>query len=488
MQALTDVPTWWDEHVSVFSASGMLVKHGERLGGRVSLFDQAPRVAAFLPEGKVTSAGEIAGNISLTNVPAATLFWDRGNGLAFAVLLNFWTFLFGFSDGALRALPCVLGILAVPVTYAVAVAMFSSRWIGLLAALLVSCNDLLIRYSQEVRSYSMAVLLSLLATWLFVRSWHSYGSRRGFYAALYSCVLTVLWFCHYLAAPVLAGAHLLAALFLKGRRWPVSLWLVGNAAAFVALAIWMAWGGWLGLIAMGEHDRVWLNRALEGSMFWLQPFTWRLALRLFVENTAHAFIPYLLVGPLLRLQTAVVVLGLASFLFGLWLAAGKKNRPTIVCLILAGAVALGGSLAVFLSWKSGHTLPFISRYQTAYVPYLMILVSVSFASLASDKRCLARLASFVMFLAVVASCVTNIRVVSSESRKAQFSTDEFLARADLDALPNQTIVCRTLDQALIAALKVADRFPGTGILFDSRAADKISLVKFDAAPLVPPVR
>ena len=477
LHELTVVPTWWDEHASVFSASGMLVQQGgDYLSGRVSLVNGVPREAAFLPEGKIVTAGELADSIRLQNVPAATLFWDRGNGLAFAFVLHFWTRIFGFSDQALRSLACVLGILAIPAAYAVACALFSDRWVGLLSALLVSCNELLIRYSQEVRSYSLAVVISLLATWLFVRTWNLCGRQRAVFAALYACAISILWFSHYLAGPVLTVAHLLAALMKPERRGALTVWFLANAMALALLLVWMLWGGRLGLLAMSEHDRVWLERASQGHMFWLQPFEWRLAFRLFVEGTAHAVIPYVLVGPILRYQTLMILATFAAFLLGLWLVMRKQGCNALPSLVLAGSAALGGLLAVVLAWKSGHTLPFISRYQTFYVCYQLMIVSASCIALLSCRQIVYRIGAAIVALGILQSGLENLRVIFNESGKPGFSTDEFIARANRHDLPSQTIVCTKLDQALIAGLKIAGESPQTGILIDKSAAEKISMV------------
>jgi len=476
---LTDVPTWWDEHVSVFAASGVVVKQGDRLQGRVSLFDEteAPRVAEILPERQGVKAGRLESSIRVANIPAATLFWDRGNSLAFAFLLNAWTGLFGFSDSALRALPCLLGMLAIPAIYLLASALFSSRWAALLSAFLVSINALLIRYSQEVRSYSLAVLLSLLATWFFVLAWKASGRRQAALIALYVGSITLLWFSHYLAGPVLTAAHFLAALSCQKPRAPLAIWLAGSLFAFVALSVWMLWGAALGFAAMGEHDRVWLARAIEGNVTWLKQFTWREAANQFVQTTSGAIMPYIIVGQAGKpLEMAVLAGMLVSFVGGLWITARKGGRTAISAIILCGVLALGTTLAVYLAWKSGHTLPFIRRYQTFYVCYQIILLSVAFVALAGEKRVVAWLGVALMLTGFVQSGKANLRTIFDERKESKFSMDNFLREEIRAGATRQTIVCRTLDSALIAGLKAARLSPDTVILLDKAAPEEISIL------------
>ena len=474
---LTTTPTWWDEHVSVFSATGMLVKQGDRLGGRTATFDGGPRSAKFLPNKQIVESGNLVDQIRIYNVPAATLFWDRGNGLAFALVLNVWTRLFGFSDLALRTLPCLLGILAIPCAYAVGLALFSSRWIGLFSALLVSCNALLIRYSQEVRPYSLAVLLSLLATWIFVHAWNVSERRRGLFSVLYTLAITLLWFSHYLAVPVLTVAHFLSLSTRKDRKWPFFVWLQGNLVACSALIIWMLWGANLGLVAMGEHDKVWLHRALEGGIPWLSPFSWGNTLECFVNNTLHSIVPYLFFWSMeSRFQALFFAAVLTLFFVGLILLLKKGGRQTISGLVLSGVLGLGGLLAIALSWRSGHNLPFMERYQTFYICYELIVLSAAFTTLVSSNRVFLLLGSTFMLFGFLCLVQANCKVIFSDRGKIGFSLDAFLAQADQQDLSMQTIVCSTLDWALIAGLKVASISPHTGIFVSESAEDDISFV------------
>jgi 4-amino-4-deoxy-L-arabinose transferase-like glycosyltransferase len=80
-----------------------------------------------------------------------------------------WVRLFGNDEIGLRSLSALAGVAAVPVTYAAA-SVLSGRRVGLLAALIVGVNPLLIWYSQEGRSYSLLVFLCATSYWLFARA------------------------------------------------------------------------------------------------------------------------------------------------------------------------------------------------------------------------------------------------------------------------------------------------------------------------------
>ena len=126
------------------------------------------------------------------------LWWDEGYSLYFATqpladmlaqtaqdihpplyyaLLHGWIGLFGASPVAVRLLSVTIGVLTVPLAYAVGRFLGGSR-VGLLGALLLAVNPLHIFYSQEVRMYGLVALLGLLSTmcalWLLLGD-----DRRG---------------------------------------------------------------------------------------------------------------------------------------------------------------------------------------------------------------------------------------------------------------------------------------------------------------------
>lgn len=93
------------------------------------------------------------------------------------VMLHFWTRIFGESEIAMRSLAAVTGIAVIPAVYFMMRALMlfprldsrvvchqRASWAGLLAAALVAVSPLHIHLSQQVRGYSLAVLLVALTT------------------------------------------------------------------------------------------------------------------------------------------------------------------------------------------------------------------------------------------------------------------------------------------------------------------------------------
>lgn len=86
----------------------------------------------------------------------------------FYFILHFWMKFFGENDFAIRCLPLLSGILTLPVSYFVGRELNGPRG-GLITLVFFSINSGLIYFSQEVRFYSLLVLLSTLVALFLVR-------------------------------------------------------------------------------------------------------------------------------------------------------------------------------------------------------------------------------------------------------------------------------------------------------------------------------
>jgi mannosyltransferase len=112
-----------------------------------------------------------------------------------------WSNLFGTGEAALRSLSAFLGTAIVPVAYAAAKKLVSSRT-GLVTAALVAFNPFLVWYSQEARSYALISLLGALSFLFFVRFVREKRpSLLWWWAAASALALTSHYFAVFLVAP-----------------------------------------------------------------------------------------------------------------------------------------------------------------------------------------------------------------------------------------------------------------------------------------------
>jgi hypothetical protein len=131
-------------------------------------------------------------------------------------LLHYWTALFGHSEGAVRALSVVFGVLTIPVMYAVGRRLFDER-VGLLSALIIALAEFHIRYAQEAKGYSLLALLALLSMY-YIRA-----------VPAGSCVVGTVRLCRIERAPYL-HSRLRIAVFCSPESLPACLTLLLRTA------------------------------------------------------------------------------------------------------------------------------------------------------------------------------------------------------------------------------------------------------------------
>ncbi|HYZ78949.1 MAG TPA: glycosyltransferase family 39 protein [Gaiellaceae bacterium] len=176
--------------------------------------------------------GDEAFSVTLARKPFGE-FWrvvseSQANMSLYYFLLRPWTAL-GDGEAVVRLLSLLAGVLAVAVLYRAAERLFDRR-IATLAALLLAVNGFFLRYAQEARSYALVLLLTTLATVLFLRLQVERATRS--LDAAYVVVGALALYAHYFAAFVLAG-HLLA-LAVAGRPLRAQLLRLGGVGVLVA--------------------------------------------------------------------------------------------------------------------------------------------------------------------------------------------------------------------------------------------------------------
>src|SRR5437868_11084773 len=96
------------------------------------------------------------------------LLWRREANMSFYYLLMRGWIQLGHGEAWLRALSATFGVLAIPAIYFLGRSLWG-RSAGLVAALLLAVNAYHIRYSQEARAYSLAVLLVVLSFYFLIQ-------------------------------------------------------------------------------------------------------------------------------------------------------------------------------------------------------------------------------------------------------------------------------------------------------------------------------
>jgi len=143
-------------------------------------------------------------------------------------VIRFWLPLAGTTDFALRFPSLLFGVLCIPLMGGLGTALFG-RWVGLLAALLLTVNPFLIWYAQDARMYPLATALSLACLASLVRALQTNQWWRW---AIYAVCGALALYSHYYAGLILVVSGLFALGWLAwspadrgsvGRRWLASV-------------------------------------------------------------------------------------------------------------------------------------------------------------------------------------------------------------------------------------------------------------------------
>ncbi len=155
---------------------------------------------------------------------------SESNPPVFFVVMHAWSSLFGFDELALKTPPLLFGILTVPAVYALGRAS-GGRFVALWSAGFAALAPELAYYSQEVRPYSLAVLLTVLTV---VTYWRALTTRRWDAFATWVVAATLLIYVQYTGLFVLAGLALATA-YLAAMRVAIPWRRLVLAFAAVAL-------------------------------------------------------------------------------------------------------------------------------------------------------------------------------------------------------------------------------------------------------------
>ena len=172
----------------------------------------------------------------------ATAPWHRfanvvshreANMALYYLLLRGWA-VFGHSEIALRSLSVILAVGALWVVIMLARSLFGRRT-ALVAGLLFAVNPLFIQFAQDVRGYSLALLLVSASCFFFVRGIHQVGTPPRFCWTAYTVVTSLAAYTNFWAALV-PVAQALSLGFLPPGRIP---WrrVLASAAVLVVLLL-----------------------------------------------------------------------------------------------------------------------------------------------------------------------------------------------------------------------------------------------------------
>ena len=179
----------------------------------------------------------------LARLPVSTILHWTGHDVhppLYYLLLRAWWLLVGDGAFVLRFPSVLLGTMGVAVIYGLGRAL-GGRRAGLLSALLLTLSRFAIFWSQEIRMYALAALLTTGTLWAAIRIWQGGGWRAWIVYVLTGAgsLLSL-----YLTAPVLVITNLafpLVWLRSDRRRGLLARWATAQVAVLALAAPWLAY-------------------------------------------------------------------------------------------------------------------------------------------------------------------------------------------------------------------------------------------------------
>lgn len=240
------------------------------------------------------------------------------------LVLHFWQSIFGSSVISLRGFSVACGIATVLLLYLL-LRKITDEKVAKLGAFFAAIGPFLVRYSDEMRMYSLAALLAVAATYLLVTALQARSRKRWLWWTAYGLIVAAGMYTQYFFV-LLVPVHVAYALYTH--KWKLahllrdSGWWLGNLLAGGLFAIWLP-----SMIAQ-------LSRVQQG--FWIPPTSIES-----IPNTISYFMVYSnMLTPILG-YTLIVALALSPLFLvkreraNAWLLVGWLIVPMLVVFLLS---------------------------------------------------------------------------------------------------------------------------------------------------------
>ncbi|MCH8147282.1 MAG: glycosyltransferase family 39 protein [Planctomycetes bacterium] len=210
-----------------------------------SLANSAARRAEFESPGYRTILDFSRGTTELSAESTWSAVWrgmrNDSHPPTYFLLLQSWRKLVGDGEFAVRLLPTIFSILSL-VPFALILREYRRPMVGVAVAAALAGTFCHIRYAQDNRPYSLALLLLGLSYWTFVKmqlGWDGFRSReRIVWVVAYGIATYLSVMTHYFTAAVLAGQAVLIA--AQGTRPFRRVWMIAVGATVMAFVL--TWG------------------------------------------------------------------------------------------------------------------------------------------------------------------------------------------------------------------------------------------------------
>jgi len=187
------------------------------------------------------------------------------------IILHFFIQLFGESETALRTASVIFGFLSIIMIYKIGELLFNKD-VGLIAALILALSKFHIYFSQEVRSYSLQVLLVLLSFYFFINLFKTKNLKNSI--GLVAANILLIYTHHYGMFIILSQNIIFFIIFLFSRpnvNLNLKRWLLLQAAIVILFLPWI--GVILNILLSGQSGKVWFTPPVKWLMYTFKEYS-----------------------------------------------------------------------------------------------------------------------------------------------------------------------------------------------------------------------
>lgn len=301
----------------------------------------------------------------------------------YQVLLHFWCKIFSFSDLALRAFSAFCGILSVCTAFLIGKELKNSS-AKILCPTLFAINSFFIYYSQEVRMYSLIILLATLSVLLFLKiknnnhnKWNYIGLVATSFALIHTytiafiyviaLLLTLLIFC--CVKKLTIKPLIISIISLATLCFPTFLFILTNSSKYSS--------------QINGYYCDW------SSLFIVLQDLFTPVLESIANNPAHYMQSFFMTFSFSKLFFVLipVLIAITGICFAI-----KENKENILIIVPATIFILAEIVAFkFTNFK------ILPRYMSVAMPAFLILTACGFSSLANKKEYIKLYHIFLLF-------------------------------------------------------------------------------------------
>ncbi len=266
---------------------------------------------------------------------------------------DFWVFLTGISEFAIRAQAAMCGVLTVAVVYSLTLRLSKCRRAAALAVLFISVSPFHIEWSQDARMYAFVTLFAALSLYAYWR-----GARALLIVAGIGTALS-----HYFGAVVIVIIVLHHLTPLKLKPWRSKPFVIAIAVIAAVCLLWTAF-------ALSS-----IRRDVSHAEF-APGFTYQLMATLFVVARDVNIDQYL----------PIVLPTVAVYFFGLLLA-WRNNLQSETTLLVYGCLLPPACIAaVALPFFPIHVNFLSARYFVIFAPFVFAGLGIGLAMIMQRRK------------------------------------------------------------------------------------------------------